>query len=436
VRRLVFALTLATLYAPAVAHGNGRFPKAQAIATLAGDDAHTLVMRATFGMLLSHDGGKSWRWLCEQAYGGVSTWDPPFALTRDGSLWIGMPDGMRVTRDGCTVDSVAAFDGETVADFAAGKSAGLLFAATSTPGKPAALWRRRGDGPWDKRGTIPGLHIDTLEVAPSRETRVYVTGVTEGTRTTRLFRSDDAGASFVEIVPSLPVRGRLFLASVDPKSPDRLLVRVLHDAGSELVVSTDAGTTFQGVLHMKGAMFGFAKSEDGATVWAGSGDPKEGIWRSRDRGVHWEPMAKTGVFCLQADGPKLFACSNPYVPGGYAVAVSTDGGATVTSLATFEGVDGPVACDAGTGTKCVAAWPETKGLLARGSSEETAPAASTTTATSTSTTNANASANTTSSARGCGCTTASVPSPPWPLLALLLTALRRRKDGSLGPQRG
>ena len=109
-------------------------------------------------------------------------------------------------------------------------------------------------------------------------------------------------------------------------------------------------------------MFGFSRTSDGSVLYAGSGDPAEGIWRSVDRGATWQPGAKTSVFCLNADGPRLLVCSNPYTPGGYAVAESSDQGATVSTLATFDDVLGPLDCDGG--SPCASTWPETRAAIA------------------------------------------------------------------------
>ena len=86
-----------------MAGANGRFPKAQALVTRPGSDGRELYMRATFGVMRSTDGGASWRWMCEPSLGYDGTWDPAIAVTRDGVLWVGLPDGLAYTRDGCDV---------------------------------------------------------------------------------------------------------------------------------------------------------------------------------------------------------------------------------------------------------------------------------------------------------------------------------------------
>ena len=97
---------------------------------------------------------------------------------------------------------------------------------------------------------------------------------------------------------------------------------------------------------MDSAMFGFAKSPDGITYFAGSGLPEHGIYRSTDRGEHFERVSNHGVLCLHdAPGGRLFVCENPLTLGGPGIALSTDQGKTVTAIAAFGDVKGPVVCD-------------------------------------------------------------------------------------------
>ncbi len=301
--------------------------------------------------------------MCEQALGFSSTWDPPLAATKDGRLWVALTDGARTTIDGCAVSDVPSIKGEVVADLTVDASGDHVFAIASAPGKPAFVWRSDGAAFTRFGKGLSGFRFDTIEVAPSNPSRVYLTATPDGAgKRAHVFRSDDGGATLRELTPTFPNDGRLFVASVDPHDPDRLFVRQLSEAGSDVLLSTDGGKTFSVALHMKGAMFGFTRTPDGSAYYAGSGDPNEGIWHSFDRGATWQPGAKTGVFCLHATATRLFVCSNPYMPGGYAIAESLDRGATVKALATFDDVRGPVACDAG--NACDAPWPETRAAIA------------------------------------------------------------------------
>jgi len=368
-------LTLLAAYTPSSAFANGRFPRAQQITSVPGD-GQRLFLRATFGVLFSRDGGASWRWVCEQALGFAGAWDPPIAATRDGRLYVGLMDGLRSTVDGCSFADATELHGELVSDLSS-DGAGI-WAATSTPQKPAFLWRKRGAEPFRRVGKgVDGFYFDTLDASPSRPSRLYVTGVETGKPVrAHLFRSDDGGVTLTELHPKLPTEGRLFLAAIDPKDDKRILVRQLSEQGSDLLLSTDAGETFVTALHMKGAMFGFTRTSDGATVWAGSGDAEDGLYRSTDRGATFTQVAKTTIFCLHRAADKLLTCSNPFTEGGYALGESTDEGATVRPIAQFADIAGPVPCDGGAGEKCQGhEWREMHATLTTPTSSPSASAA-------------------------------------------------------------
>jgi photosystem II stability/assembly factor-like uncharacterized protein len=257
-------VTIVLVCSTGVARANGRFPAAQAIVTVPGSDGLTVFLRATFGVLVSRDGGKTWRWICERALGYEGTWDPPIAVTRDGRLWIGLERGLSSTFDGCGVEPATELAGETIKDLTTDRQGETIWALTGAPDRRGAMWRKSGSGPWERLGQLPeGFNPATLEVAPSKPSRIYVSGQTTGTIRGFLLRSDDGGKTFVGGKNELENEGPFFIADVDPKDPDRVLVRHLHTTGSDVLLSTDAGKTLKTVLTMKSAMFGFAKSADG-----------------------------------------------------------------------------------------------------------------------------------------------------------------------------
>ncbi len=359
------------------------------------DDPTTLFLRTTFGVLVSRDAGKRWRWICERALGYEGQWDPPIAATRDGRLWVGLEDGLRVTRDGCEVETIAELDGETVRDLTTDARGETLFVITGAPGKRSWVWRRPGpaasNARFERLAGMDDVNVTTIEVAPSRPSRVYVSGQSYSTIRGQIHRSDDGGATFTTYVGGagdagastgsrdgdagakiwrssgeLAADGPFFIGAVDPRDPNRLLVRHLHAKGSDLLVSRDGGRTFKNVLSMVSSMFGFAKSEDGTTYWAGSGLPEHGIFRSTDRGEHFEPTSNSGVLCLhRATSGDLFVCQNALSLGAPAIGVSHDQGKTVESLARFDDVEGPVRCEEtdARASLCAGAWAETKSLL-------------------------------------------------------------------------
>ena len=368
-RSFAVALVIVALISSTRAHANGRFPTAQAIETVPGSDGSTVFLRATFGVLVSRDAGKTWRWICERALGYEGQWDPPIALTRDGRLWLGLERGLVSTLDGCTLETTTELAGEQIKDLTVDRRGETLWVLTGAPDKRGAVWRRSmldAGGPWQRMGLLPeDIHPMTIEVAPGKPSRLYVSGQPYGTVRGGLYRSDDGGKTFTGGKNDLEHTGPFFIAAVDPKDPERVLIRHLHTAGSTVLVTADGGKTLKEVLSMDSAMYGFAKSADGVTYYAGSGLAKDGIFRSTDRGEHFERVANHGVLCLHsAPSGSLFLCENPFTLGGTGIGLSSDRGKTITPLAAFAEVKGPITCDASLGPDaaaglCADAWPET-----------------------------------------------------------------------------
>ncbi len=350
------------------ARGNGRFPEAQAIVSpplgVTGGAARTLYLRATFGVIVSRDGGTTWQWICEQTLGFDGTWDPPLVVGKEGELFIGLSDGIATTLDGCVTTKIAGLDGELITDLTTDPTGARIVALTATPSKPSGVvWIDAKSHKIERHGAVTGVRLETVEVAPSNPTRIYLTGVPIGAGTRAHLYTAKRGGELTELHPKLDADAQLLIAGIDPKNEKRFLVRALNAAGSDVLVTSDGGKSFKSVLHLASSMFGFAKSDDGSTYWAGAGDPNDGVWRSTDRGETWQPMAKVRVYCLHARGPDLFACSTPYRPEGFAVAVSRDGGQSFARLTGFDDIQGPVACAADAGSVCGARWPDVRATL-------------------------------------------------------------------------
>jgi hypothetical protein len=449
------AVAFTCITAAREASANGRFPKAQAIATVPGSAGETIFVRTTFGILVSRDRGASFRWMCERALGYDGQWDPPIAVTRDGTLWVGLEAGLVSTRDGCAVESAPELAGETVRDLTIDPRGETLWVITGAPGKPTRVYRRRpaasaaAGARWERlpAAGLDGVNPMTIEVAPSKPSRLYASGQPYDTIRGRLYRSDDGGKTFTGLANDLPAQGPFFIAAVDDRDPDRVLVRHLHTTGSDVLVTADGGATFRITLSMASAMFGFATSPDGGTFWAGSGLPEHGILRSADRGDTWNRVATRGVLCLHAPASPtddVLACENALALGASAVAVSPDRGATWRSLARFADVRGPVACGGGDASAALcgdAAWEEIRAFVQpRAGAADAADAADADAAAPRprSTAGDDAGARTPSTpARACGCEMAGAPRAPLDrrgliagVLALGVWAIARSIRGS------
>lgn len=365
------------LYSEPYASGNGRFPKADMLVGVPGSEGRDLYLRSTFGVLVSHDAGKKWEWICEEALGFSGTWDPPIAVTRSAVLYVGLQNGLRKVSKGCEGTAVPELAGEPVSDVSVDGSGKHAVVVTSPLDRAGAFYREGDDGKFDKRASLPeGYTWDTVDVAPSSTggSRVYMTGVKYPNKPYAHFlRSNDGGKTFEESKLTLPADGRLFLSGIDPNNVDRVFVRQIGDDWTELLLSTDGGTKFESVLHTKSSLLGFALSPDGKTAWAAAGDPKEGLYRSDDGGLHFSHVADASLVCLHANKVGLFGCSNPMTRGGPLLFGSSDRGVTVSALSAFSDIRGPASCQ----KSCGAAWAATEQLVLRGAVADVVPQATT-----------------------------------------------------------
>ncbi|HUS28640.1 MAG TPA: hypothetical protein VMZ53_09025, partial [Kofleriaceae bacterium] len=114
------AVAAAVLAAPLAAHANGRAPLTNGITFKPGDD-QSIYLATTFGLLVSHDDGCTFRWICEQNIGYGGQWDPKYAIATDGTIFATTFEGLRISRDGgcsfttATAD-LAAIDPNRIAD--------------------------------------------------------------------------------------------------------------------------------------------------------------------------------------------------------------------------------------------------------------------------------------------------------------------------------
>jgi hypothetical protein len=435
------AVTITSLYPARVAFANGRFPEAQQIALAPpGGDPKLIALRTTFGIIISHDAGKTWSWICEGALGFTGEWDPPIAITKDGRLWVGLPDGLRSTRDGCTSDEVADFHGDRVTDLAVDGSGENLVVLMSPLDRPAHVSILHANGKVDHvGGSFSGFQLVTVESAPSSG-KLYVSGAPFGSGPRPHLFVAEKGKDLVETKIDLPPKANVFVSAVDPKNDARVVIRTLAPSGTDVLISNDSGKTFVGKLHIGTLLHGFARSEDGKTLFVGSGNPEDGVYRSDDRGETWTQINKVSVRCLASRGDSLFACSTPYRPNGFAIAVSTDRAQTFAPLNAFTDIGGPIACDGGAGAVCGDAWPAQRVIL-NPKPRDAGVDAAVDLSSMDGSTDRDGGAGRASHDRGCGCVAAGEENSTSPgrflplFLALILIARMDRRYSSLSPSR-
>jgi hypothetical protein len=351
---------------------NGRYPAATQVVLFSPDasDPDLVVVRTTYGLLVSRDHGTSWRWVCESALGvpSVSIEDPSVVLTANDALVVGLAEGLEVSADspdagsalGCSFACVAGpLAGQSVADLATAPPHTVL-ALTSTyvfddagmASRDTRIWESDDDvARWTVRGGAfdPTVSVTTLDVAPGDPERLYLSG-TRGfgaVRTASLFVSTDGGETWTErpmpFDPTTEVS--VFIGAVDPSNADRIYVR--SSGASRLYVTVDAGRSFQVPLALTGQMLGFAIAADGSMVYAGS--IEDGlVVAARDggddaeRGLAFHKASSIPVRCLATHGSELWACSDP--SSGFSVGVSIDEGGHFAARVPLSNLPRPVTC--------------------------------------------------------------------------------------------
>jgi photosystem II stability/assembly factor-like uncharacterized protein len=380
----LFALAVAL--APRAAYANGRFPEANHLFFSAASPDH-VVMRTTFGFLDSKDRGATWRWVCEQAVPLGDQEDPMVAITPGNAIIATTKSGVAVSKNGAcdwafatgdlaeqwfvdltwnpvdrsqVVAIASDYDGED-------NDAGTLLYATR-------LWETKDDGTtWKLLGPALDrtLLAYTVDLAKSDPDRIHLTAVRNAftpRKTFHFLSSTDHGATWVE--KNVAFEGdenSLFIAAVDPNDADRVYVRTATndvDKPTRLLLTEDGGANWKVVFRAKGALRGFALSEDGKRVYVGG--PKDGIQVASTTDFAFEQTSAIEAQCLSATADGLWACSNER--SGFIVALSKDEGRTFEKQTKFCDILGPLDCPTGTreNSQCPGRWPQQEGDLGCG----------------------------------------------------------------------
>lgn len=358
---MALSFVAAALAPSSSAFANGRFPAAGQI-VVDPSDSQRIVLRATFGLMQSTDGGQSWRWICEQSLGYSGIEDPAVGITKSGNLIAGIFEGLAQSTDrGCTFAfAPGPLADQYVVDTAVDPSnPSRAVAVTSTTvgnGIHVVLAQTTDDGAtWSQAGVPidPMFRALTVEVAPSDPKRVYVSGVYGAGTQGMLARTDDLGQTWTMLPLTLP--GDAYVSAVDPSDANRIWVRVDGTDQDSLELSKDGGQTFTTVSTVPGEMLGFALSPDAKTVAIGG--PAAGLLVASTTDNVFSKSSAVGVRCLRWHSTGLYACGDEGTDG-FTLGRSTDGGASFTPL--YHLVDSkPLDCPASTPTHslCLPAWP-------------------------------------------------------------------------------
>jgi hypothetical protein len=353
---LAIACVLASL--PATATANGRFPTAQHVLIGPGTTSDTIVLRTTFGLVISDDRGKTFRYVCEEAMGyGGAAFDPAIGLDGTSRMLVGLYDGaIRLSPDRCDGPGVPTLAGQFVSDVDTNVPGDVMAVSTATgfTADRNYIFRSIDSGATFTRlgpGEL-GVQFATLELADTDDRRLYATALQLVPRRVVVYRSDDGGETLVDLT-SFPAPDSIgaYVAAIDPKKPDTVYVRTIvaktPGPGRQTVLhrTDDAGLTWTEVGRTNDLMTGFAISGDGTTLWMGGTDPSDGLQRSTDRGATWKRIADTKVQCLRWHEGVLYVCATNEVDH-YALGRSCDDGDTIHPLLGFSSIAGVFPCPA------------------------------------------------------------------------------------------
>ena len=382
---LLLASLAVSLAWAAPASANGRYPSATELVIRA-RATNELLVRSTFGVLLSRDSGSSWTWLCESAVGyGTMNEDPSYGFLGARGVITATFEGLAVSPDdacswafaagGLThqviIDLLVRADDPDAALALTSSYAGTDSGAATYDSQ---LYATTDDGThWAAQGTPidPTVVTLTVEVAPSDPHRIYVSGVRSvgATRTASLFASADGGKTWTEhpIALDLSVEDSAYISAVDRTNPARVYLRTAmgsnapqqawppNEIPARLLVTSDGGATFTSAFTGKGPLYGFALSADGGKIYVGG--YYDGVHVAPSETLAFSQTSDIATTCLLGQGTTLYACAD--VSGGFLVGRSTDDGTHFAPLlARLCDIRGPIACPAGTSAlACNQQWP-------------------------------------------------------------------------------
>jgi hypothetical protein len=377
------SLVASVLLAAGIASANGRAPATNGV-VFRPNHNESMYVRSTFGLLVSHDDGCSFRWVCESAIGYGGEFDPKYAIATDGTIFATTFTGLRISRDGgCSWETATAsadaadpgrianlwIDGIDIA------SNGHVWVATAESAKPNNVYRSTDNG---TTFTPMGLGSPTIwwkdvDVAETDPQRVYVTGYQVAPDAMAfLRRSDNAGTDWTDkpltnlAYGSTPL---VHVVALDPAAPDHFFLTstgaTLPD-GDRLYETTNGGDSFTEVLSTTQPIRDVVIRPDGAVVVATS---VGGTFQRAAGAAAFEPLTsplpngpdakplRFGCLGQRPDGT-LIGCGANWQPDYMAIA-RAENPLEFEKVFRFVELAGTLACPAGTtsAVECDPMWP-------------------------------------------------------------------------------
>jgi hypothetical protein len=343
---------------------DGAFPDSEKL-LLPADRAQQVSLGTNFGLVLSDDGGASWTWTCETDQTSGASFYVQAAPPSD-RIFAVSPAGLARSDDaGCTWALAAGRAANAVvADaFPDPTEPARVYTVVSVSGDPTVPDQiyRSDDGGVTLGAPIysapAGATITSVESARNDPGTIYVamsTTIIEADYpvfNALLARSNDGGASWTVQDASAGVGPSPFrIIAVDPDDAATVYLRSLDAHGEGLGLTRDGGATYaMPVMIPDGVLTAFARLASGTLVVSALVGSSPVGFRSVDGGltfVDWPSMPNVRDLA-ERDG-KLYAAADNLYESDWAVAVSSDEGATFQPLMAYDQVRSVRACAAAT----------------------------------------------------------------------------------------
>ena len=313
------------------AGANGRPPGTSSIQFEQGHETN-IVAGMTFGLLVSHDNGATWYWMCENAIGYKGMYDPRYVFSQSGAIFGTTFDGLKVNRNACTFDPMPS--GKTfISAVTLGPDHALYYAAAQGPVPPdpgdSDIHRSTDDGATFPVMAKPGQINDwwqTLVVAPGDPQRLYLSGYRfmpnpDGDAGTikihLLFKSSNGGVSWTQLPVTdftLMSNSVIDIVGVSATNPDHVFARIeLEDNAltDSLWRSVNGGQTWTRILRQNTSRSAFVARANGDIV---VGTQALGAQVSHDEGTNWMPLTNAPhMNCMVENAAhEVWACTQNY----------------------------------------------------------------------------------------------------------------------------
>jgi hypothetical protein len=348
------------------AKSNGRPPSSSSIHFRTGhpDD---IVVGLTWGALVSHDGGKTFQWFCEDAIGYSGNWDPAYEYLADGTILATTFDGLLANRNGCTFDATPlSSDASTptlmkkfVTAIAQGPD-GAVYAGDAGPASGGKIYKSTDSGVTFPIAVSIGKNGDwwsSIAVAPSDNNRVYVAGYRNESAMPRkilMFKSVDGGVSYSPMAITaftLSEQSSVTFVGISKTNPDLIFARietpVAGTAGTDYYRSSDGGATWSKRLSIADFSAAFVLRDSDIYI-SSQANPGSKTFRSIDGGTTFtevQPSLPTRC-AVEAPDKSVWLCTDDKQPISMAIAKSSNL-TDWTKVYRFTETEKPVVCQTG-----------------------------------------------------------------------------------------